>query len=129
MVWFKNKKEPQISSAKHIYRTGYSDGNLTFETFYKLSKLPCFYCGKGPNNKYNRFIHDQKYGNQVSKYAVDNGTFIYNGLDKDGPSHNEDNVVPCCWSCNKAKSEMTRKQFKIWINKIYKHFIIGKKNK
>src|SRR5690242_17549997 len=49
----KSHKDPnaaKISSAKVIYRDSYSDGNISFEDFIKLSQMNCFYCDSPPQN-------------------------------------------------------------------------------
>lgn len=93
-------KDPKIASAIKIFRKRYKDGNLSFEDFLILSQKRCFYCDSVPNNKYNCATK------KSSKNAKDNGTFIYNGLDRIDNSlpHNKDNVVTCCFLCNSAKS-------------------------
>lgn len=117
----KNPYTPSKSTAKEIWRKRYNDGGLTFEQFLDLSQMNCFYCNSPPSNKYNK----HKCKKDASKYAKNNGDFIYNGLDRvnsDLP-HNIDNVVPCCFRCNSAKNNMTKTEFKKWIIKVYKYFV------
>ena len=33
------------------------------------------------------------------------------------------NVVPCCIICNTIKSDLSLKEFDIWLNNIQKHFL------
>ena len=111
------KFSPNISSARKIWRYYLSmdkkrmneDTNLSFEQFYSLTQQNCFYCGINSSNKYNAFLSKKK----SSQYAKDNGWFIYNGLDRvdNSKPHNIDNVVPCCHTCNSAKSDRTISEF------------------
>ena len=124
----KNKKEslykknikyhPSITTARKIWKKRYSDG-ISFEEFYKLSQMPCHYCGSEPSNIQNAALDDKK----SSKYAKENGYFKYNGLDRidNNKSHVYDNCVPCCKWCNYAKRERNLEDFKIWIQNLYKN--------
>lgn len=117
----KNRKyEPHIASARHIYITNYKDGYLTFDQFFTLSQLPCFYCKSLPNNYFNTFI-----GKSTSKYSLENGLFIYNGLDRIDSSRNHDidNVVSCCATCNYAKLQLQPSEFKIWLLNISSNYL------
>ena len=111
---------PKITSARRIFKY-YRDGNLTFDEFIILSQYNCFYCGSPPSNKNNSAKDDKK----SSKYAKENGDFIYNGLDRIDSSklHNKDNVVPCCKQCNVSKRERSFEVYINWIEKLYKNLI------
>ena len=67
-----------------------SDGDIA-----ALISSPCAYCGDLPER--------------------------FNGIDRvnNTKSYNLKNCVPCCWQCNKWKSNLTVKEFKNHINKIY----------
>ncbi len=113
------KYTKEISAAKVIYRT-YSDGNITFEDFYRLSQLPCNYCGREPFKKYTKFDI-----NKMLLEEIETCYFIYNGLDRVENAirvHNLDNVVPCCYRCNFAKNDKTVDEFKSLIDKLYLNF-------
>jgi hypothetical protein len=108
------------SSAKVVYREEYSDGELSFEQFYQLSQMECYYCGALPSNKSN--IHTKT--DNSSKYARQTGLFIYNGLDRLNSSlpHNyHDNLTTCCRWCNYAKQKLSLNDFFIWINRLEQH--------
>jgi len=114
--------EPNIASAKDVFRARYSDGDLTFEQFLELSSCDCFYCGAKPSNKHNRYkmvLNGKE--TKRSKYAQDNGDFIYNGLDRVDNSlpHNLNNLVPCCKICNEMKSVRSIDDFAKQIVKLY----------
>lgn len=100
--------DPRMSSAKKIYREVYKDGDLQFEDFLTLSQQNCFYCDASPQNSFN-------------VYFKENGTFIYNGLDRIDNTlpHNLNNIVPCCIDCNKAKMKRTTQEFFDWINRVF----------
>lgn len=117
----KNRKfELRIASARKIYQTNYNDGNLDFDTFIKLTQLPCHYCGDLPSNSYNCFI-----GRSSVKDSLENGTFIYNGLDRIDPfkPHDIANIVPCCSICNYAKLQMSTAEFEEWLFKVVSHYL------
>lgn len=96
------------SYEKHATDRGYSF-DLDLETFVKITSKNCSYCGAEPNNSMN--------GKQSrSKY-------IYNGIDRvnNNLGYSVENCVPCCKTCNVAKSEMSREDFFKWISKVQKY--------
>lgn len=109
-IKFRRKYEPHITSARRIWqnycrmdKTNSSNPIISFEKFFKLSQQVCHYCGAMPNNKYNIFSYSYYKGSDLS---INNGNFIYNGLDKinNAEKHTDSNCVPCCIICNRAKS-------------------------
>ena len=116
----KNLPDPRLISAKKIFECRYSDGDLSFDTFLHISQLRCVYCGKEAqkSNVFNAYAHDIK--KAKIHYNIDRanqGEFRYNGLDRissDFP-HNQINVVPCCLICNRAKSNMSLREFAEWL--------------
>ena len=114
-------EEARLSTARMVYRDSYNDGDLSFDKFLELSQLSCHYCGIHPNNLANVF--KKKLGS--SDFAIENGTFIYSGLDRldNNSLHNISNLVPCCIKCNWAKNKMGYQEFLIWIAAVYKHRI------
>lgn len=62
----------------------------------------CFYCDSEPSN-------------MISQYG-----FKYNGLDRVDSSkgYSLSNVVTCCKICNRAKSDLSQKDFYDWIEKL-----------
>jgi hypothetical protein len=110
------KYDPKISSARGIWKKSY--GEMLFEDFYELSQQNCFYCGDPPNNTYN--IADKRY----SKYAKEEGNFIYSGLDRKDNTikkHTKENCVACCANCNLMKRDRNADEFIEWANRVYKH--------
>jgi len=84
---------------------GYEWG-LTEEQFKEITQKDCYYCGAKPNN--------------VSKHKKSNGNYLYNGIDRvnNTKGYIIDNVVPCCHTCNQAKSDLTLEKFKDWIKRV-----------
>jgi hypothetical protein len=124
----KRKLPPDLASGMNVYKGNYADGDLTFEDFLILSQNNCFYCAVSPNNSHNTYINNTT--NKHSQFAKDNGTFVYSGLDRVDPdevAHNRGNVVPCCFQCNRSKSNMTIDEFGQWIVRIYNFW--SQKNK
>jgi hypothetical protein len=115
----KRKYEPMISSAVDIYKGGYDDG-CDFETFLRLSQNPCYYCGRLPHRTYNMANKGQR---KVSQMQRDLGDFTYNGLDRldSSRNHTPDNIVPCCYDCNRAKMAMSIDEFFSHIERVYLH--------
>lgn len=116
----RRKNSPQIASARRVWK-GYcyrdDQCNLTFEQFLKKSQQNCYYCGIEPNTKYNHFSTTSSRSSQKAK---EEGLFIYNGLDRINSTkyHTIDNVVSCCYDCNRAKNNRTTDQFLQWINQL-----------
>jgi hypothetical protein len=104
-----------------VYRTyliGASNRNLSFELnediFRDLTSKECSYCGRSPN--------------RISRNKGNNGEYIYNGLDRvdNSRGYEIDNVVPCCWDCNRMKGDMSREEFFVTIKRIYNYSIKDK---
>jgi hypothetical protein len=125
-TWGRKHKNPQIISAKHIWERSYSDG-CSFETFMILSQKPCYYCGILPSNTFNKYLTKRGTltNTKVKEVWAEQAYFTYNGLDRIDPSkdHSEDNVVPCCFRCNRAKDDMTAEEFKVWLQRLTNHFL------
>ncbi len=84
--------------------------SLTKDLFRKLTKSVCYYCGEQPN--------------QVIKgLGKTSGNYVYNGLDRVDSSkgYSEDNIVPCCKTCNFMKLDHSKGEFLKHIEKIYKY--------
>lgn len=82
---------------------------LSKETFKELVVSNCDYCNRKPSNFYRR-------SNKAD------GVF-YTGIDRIDSDFGylEDNVVPCCKICNKAKLDYSREEFLDWIKTVYRH--------
>lgn len=80
--------------------------SLTREQLKILFESNCHYCGIEPV--------------QILHGATYYGDFRFNGIDKKDPSggYTIDNVVPCCWRCNRMKSNMEYDEFCTHIRKM-----------
>jgi len=72
--------------------------SLTKEFFTLLTTLPCHYCKTPPKNLFKNYT--------------------YSGVDRKDNSlgYTENNVVPCCTICNRAKNNMSYDEFVSWIS-------------
>lgn len=75
----------------------------------KIVRQNCFYCGSVPSN--------------LKKTKNNKDGFLYNGIDRIDSNQNytNNNVVPCCDFCNKAKGNRTKQEFLDQIKKIYEY--------
>lgn len=95
------------------YKSGAKNRNLAFELTYEecgaLFKQSCYFCGKPPSNKHTP-RHRRKHGEPIPVY-------YYNGIDRldSAKGYVAGNCVPCCWQCNKQKSNMSPEEFESWI--------------
>lgn len=106
---------PEIRAARALWiNTGYKKEGLSFEEYYELSQMLCIYCGEQPLNLSN-----------PSSLKI-NVPFIYNGLDRldSSKGHTLDNVVPCCWNCNRMKSNRSLTDFNQWLTDINNHWLV-----
>lgn len=110
------KYHPVISSAMVIW-CHYKE-ELSFDDFMRLTQQNCTYCGVPPSNIFNKADKAKSY--IPSQYQIEAGNFVYNGLDRvdSNKKHTIDNVVPCCWNCNRMKSNMSLDDFLAHIQKI-----------
>jgi hypothetical protein len=122
--YLKHKRlyDPVITSARRAYASyKRRDNNIcNFETFYRLSQQPCYYCNRDPYNVYNCATITNY--NSDDGYQAKYGNFIYNGIDRIDSSkqHTLDNIVTCCYECNQAKNDLTISNFYNLIKMIYR---------
>ena len=90
--------------------------SLTRDNFGELLQKNCEYCGNPPCRRVRR-ARVGKIKNLRGFYE----NFMYNGLDRVDPSqgYKQDNVVTCCWTCNRIKSDMTKQEFVSWLKAAY----------
>jgi hypothetical protein len=97
------------------YRTSAKRRNkewgLDFDIFLREIIKPCSYCGRIGTN----------YFNPTNDWEE---RFEYTGLDRVDSSvgYLESNVVPCCKSCNRAKSDMSVEDFYQWIEGLIQNY-------
>lgn len=91
---------------------------LDFETFTRLSKGSCKYCGL----EYSKEIEDRLNESKKSKRLSDH-ILKCNGIDRvdNKKGYVKDNCVSCCKYCNFAKHTMTEDEFYKWIKKVYEY--------
>jgi len=113
------KYSPMISSARIVWKNNLRDGNIGFDEFFRLSQLPCEYCGRPPTITWNISFSNKNVSETQKLY----GDFTYNGLDRIDSSqgHILGNVVPCCYPCNMAKGDMTTEEFILHNERQYLH--------
>jgi len=80
---------------------------LTKEQFKDITSQNCYYCGAPPLS--------------TLKVKSSYGEYVYNGIDRidSNLGYVDGNVVPCCKTCNIAKSNMTLGDFLNWIVRVY----------
>jgi hypothetical protein len=91
---------------------------IDFETFTRLSKGSCKYCGL----EYSKEIEDRLNESKKSKRLSDH-ILKCNGIDRvdNKKGYVKDNCVSCCKYCNFAKHTMTEDEFYKWIKKVYEY--------
>lgn len=113
----KNKSTSNLSSGKSLenivlgsYKYAAKKRNIAWSLedadAQRLFRLDCFYCGRPPS--------------QIKRKTGCKGEFSYSGIDRldSSKGYEIDNVVPCCWTCNKAKTDMPYQEFKSWIFRV-----------
>lgn len=91
----------------HIYQSNAKRKGISFlvspEEFYELTQCNCFYCGQPPS--------------QIFRSKGVEGEIVYNGVDRIDSriGYISGNIVPCCKTCNYAKSTMQVSEFKEWL--------------
>ena len=101
------KYDSHEASARQAWRNNNRYTDLSFEDFYRLSQLNCFYCNNEPS-----LIKIKKRKNPEP--------FLRNTLDRIDSllGHTIDNVVPACLMCNVAKLDRSLQDFYIYINNL-----------
>lgn len=86
--------------------------NISIEIFSRIVKSVCNYCGCQPSQPVSR----------GRKFRKDFQCFV-NGIDRlnNQLGYITENVVPCCRSCNVAKSVKTEKQFIMWVRQVHEY--------
>lgn len=109
------KLEKGEANLKKLYR-GYEKEakrkniqfDLPIKDFKEITSKNCFYCGISPEQ-----IADRKFSN---------GAYLFNGIDRIDNSigYITNNITPCCFVCNRAKSTMSQDKFIEHLRKISK---------
>ena len=100
---------------QRIAMNRHHEWEISKELFRRLTKENCHYCGSPPVQS---FLSNKQ----------SNGEYIYMGLDRifNDQGYSPNNVVPCCGICNWAKHTLSRQEFLLLVERIYKHCISGK---
>jgi hypothetical protein len=88
--------------------------DLSKDDVRALIKQPCHYCGSQPKTVWPLWARkaEQIVYQGIDRLENDNGYF-------------QENVVPCCAACNRAKNTMGEKEFRDMVSRIYHHWIKG----
>lgn len=95
---------------KHVAKKRGLEFALSKDEMRQLVTSNCFYCASPPSR-----ISMAHY-----KGTLEASKFKYNGLDRkdNALGYTLDNVVACCYTCNRAKSNSPFEDFVKWLNKI-----------
>lgn len=108
MLTRRQKYRHSLSARYKKYKTGADERDLTFslslEEFDEITKQPCFYCGDLP---------EDQFGNK------------FTGIDRidSNEGYDIDNVIPCCFVCNRMKSNYDFLEWTMHLQKIVKTLI------
>ena len=85
--------------------------NISLKEFSNLSQQPCVYCG------------DLRMNVAKVKRVIGSGSYEYNGMDRidNTKGYSMSNVVPCCKTCNFAKSDKTHQEFLSWVKQVFNY--------
>lgn len=91
--------------------------DLSIREFRILTSSPCHYCGKPPSQLATK--HRSPKENRISHW----GDYLYNGIDRKNnhKGYVLGNCLPCCKTCNRAKSNMRYSDFVAWLDRIAVH--------
>ena len=94
-----------------------SEDSLTFDQFCEMAILPCYYCGV----EYTKAISDKS----STKRLMTDEVIRCNGIDRiDSKKHYTlANCRPCCFNCNRTKSNREESEYYEWIERIYKNLV------
>lgn len=98
-----------LGSYKRVAKDRNLEWGLTDEVFYNITQQHCHYCGLPPSNTARRKEHS---------------VYVYSGVDRkdNGLGYVRENVVPCCYTCNRAKGTTPYQQFVEYIQRLTQHF-------
>jgi len=93
--------------------------DISLDEYIKMIEQPCYYCG----NLHSNYAND-RFNTKLNNKKTSDVVVYYNGIDRIDSNkwYTKDNVVTCCKYCNMAKSTMTQKEFKDWIERVYNHY-------
>lgn len=101
-----------INSAWKSLRTNAKSRNIkveiTKEDFIEMAKSNCFYCDAEPLEKI--YYNQPKWSTPAKLNGIDR---VDNNKD-----YTIENSVPCCYTCNRGKMNLSLEEFKAWIIKL-----------
>lgn len=99
------------SAANSVYRSYVESADkrslpfkIPSELFFDLIAKNCHYCGSEPSNTRKGYSTDLEF-NDLDRLDSSKGYVV-------------DNVVPCCFICNRAKSNLPESDFLSWIDRL-----------
>jgi hypothetical protein len=100
-----------IRNYKRNAKTRGHEWNLTREAAVALMTSPCVYCGSKPANT----------------VTTDRMKMPYQGIDRfdNNVGYQTDNVVPCCWICQRMKTDNSPEVFLGQIKRIWLRWTSG----
>jgi hypothetical protein len=110
---YKDPKRASINAIYGKYKDRAKVKNIKFDLnikeFIDLISKPCYYCT-------NKLM-------STMKTTSGRQRLYYNGLDRvnNKKGYVKSNIVPCCKICNRAKGDLTLKDFFSWIKKLKEH--------
>ena len=95
---------------------------MGFNDFFKMSLMPCHYCGIKSSKKLEDRANEKSDGKLLSSTIVD-----CNGIDRldSNLGYTLENCVPCCKYCNIAKNTMLVDEFLLWVGRVYNFNNLG----
>lgn len=104
----------------HAKNKGYG-WNLSFDYALELIKKDCLYCGNPPSQPHNVVSAKRAKNSRMTAKQADY-QIVTNGIDRINSNlgYIIGNVNPCCWICNRAKSDLSLDDFENWINNLIK---------
>ena len=125
---FTAKLDPKLASLMFVinhYRNKANQRNVIWnlpaDLAIRLITSHCFYCSSPPAkyaNAYTAATGRPLRSTEPSR--IEGANLAYNGIDRVSPTRGyvADNVVPCCFVCNRAKNDMLYDDFIIWIQNL-----------
>lgn len=124
-----NEKKTPVLTAILAYANKYIQSarkrnipwNLEPAQLFTIASGPCHYCGVLPYNTYNPYVSKNGYSQRKYPTALQKQTEItINGVDRvdNDRGYHLSNVVPCCWICQRAKSDSTLAEFETWLDRV-----------
>lgn len=101
----------RLSSYKSKAKRLNQNWQLTNRQAINIMEQNCYYCDASPS--------------MVKRSKGGRKPFVSNGIDRvdNDRGYSEDNVVPCCRTCNVAKNAMPKDVFLEWVLRVYKHSV------